>query len=118
MIDSITTIIAFLTILTGVSGIFAISESIYSDEYSSKINNESQAKEYDEKSETSLSDNNSKSSDLIPSAYHISNPMLVSDFENNYIKLYSGRGIELSSQLLQSIKNSHIEGERAPPVTT
>lgn len=115
MIDTITNLIALLTIITGISGIFAISETINNEEsaiYS--VDGENNFGKNDENSViTNVHDNTKSFSDT----KNVS--LSIKDIDNNNydLILYPSHGTILSNQYLQSTKNNHIEGERAPPIT-
>ncbi|MFA6272317.1 MAG: hypothetical protein WC693_04420 [Patescibacteria group bacterium] len=122
MIDFITTTVAVLTIFAGLSGIFAISESITSNEHSSEVKEERSIEKSSDESEIAVVQDYSTNIDKLRSNLsHIhgsASLALIPKIENHSVYLYSDQSTQLSSLYLQSTKNSYVEDERAPPALT
>ncbi|MFA6272692.1 MAG: hypothetical protein WC693_06420 [Patescibacteria group bacterium] len=122
MIEFITSIIAVLTIFAGLSGIFAISESIASNEHSSETKEERSIEINSDESEIAFVQDYSTSLDKVRSSlsdiHGSTSTVLIPKSENYNVNLYSDQSAQLSALYLQSTVNSYVEGERAPPALT
>jgi uncharacterized protein YxeA len=116
MIDLITTIIALLAILAGISGIFAISENINAEEENYKIKEERTVDNNDEIASIKTTDEYFEKFSRISNSVKTSSATSNINSKEHKLILYPDHGVKLSNQYLQSTINSHVEGERSPPI--